>query len=111
MRTMPLPILVGLGNHDYENNVNDCVGNNCAERMLRWFSQEYASSMGKLVGNLDLSKRNVLWRTNYEGSLAYASKLCASELIGGKLGRIHFWPLILHPLPATPKSARLCGPN
>ena len=78
---MPLPILVGLGNHDYENNVNDCVGNNCAERMLRWFSQEYAPSMGQLVGNLDLSKRNVLWRTNYEGSLAYASKLCASEWI------------------------------
>uniref|UniRef100_A0A183UTK4 Metallophos domain-containing protein n=1 Tax=Toxocara canis TaxID=6265 RepID=A0A183UTK4_TOXCA len=31
---IPIRILPGLGNHDYENNVNDCVSNHCANRML-----------------------------------------------------------------------------
>jgi hypothetical protein len=80
-----VPILVGLGNHDYENNVNDCVGNVCAERMLRWFSQEYVPGMaqwgggGMMMRNLDLAKRQELWKTIYEGSLAYSSRICTNQ--------------------------------
>ncbi len=35
-KTETIRILPGLGNHDYENNVNDCVSNHCANRMLFW---------------------------------------------------------------------------
>lgn len=82
LRTMPIPVLVGLGNHDYENNVGDCVANNCAQRMLRWFSMEYAPAIRQtqnavLMQNMDLhQQRGHLWRTNFFGSLAYRSEMC-----------------------------------
>ena len=31
------PVYLGLGNHDYENNVNDCADNSCARRSVYWF--------------------------------------------------------------------------
>lgn len=31
------PVYMGLGNHDYENNVNDCAENSCARRSVYWF--------------------------------------------------------------------------
>uniref|UniRef100_A0A915HZB0 Calcineurin-like phosphoesterase domain-containing protein n=1 Tax=Romanomermis culicivorax TaxID=13658 RepID=A0A915HZB0_ROMCU len=30
-----IPFYMGLGNHDYANNVDDCYDNNCAQRMVR----------------------------------------------------------------------------
>ncbi|MDE0421151.1 MAG: fibronectin type III domain-containing protein [Gammaproteobacteria bacterium] len=44
-------IFMGLGNHDYENNVNDCHGNNCANRM--WdFMLEHQKNGGLLTTDL-----------------------------------------------------------
>uniref|UniRef100_A0A1I7WYN1 BTB domain-containing protein n=1 Tax=Heterorhabditis bacteriophora TaxID=37862 RepID=A0A1I7WYN1_HETBA len=37
MKSFPVPILAGLGNHDYENNINDCAFNFCAHTMLTWY--------------------------------------------------------------------------
>ncbi|TMS37033.1 hypothetical protein L596_004056 [Steinernema carpocapsae] len=71
--TMPIPILPGLGNHDYENNVNDCVANQCANRMLYWFVK-YARDHGL---KLDYEKsQEFLIKSVYRGSFAYAKDLC-----------------------------------
>ncbi|KAL7075693.1 hypothetical protein ACQ4LE_005426 [Meloidogyne hapla] len=82
LQTIPIPLLIGLGNHDYENNVDDCIGNNCADRMLRWFTEEYVPTMGNFFGEFDLEKKSELWRSEYEGSLSYNAKIC-SELNNG----------------------------
>lgn len=37
--SLPLRLLVGLGNHDYENNIDDCTANRCANNMLFWYSK------------------------------------------------------------------------
>ena len=37
--SLPLKLLVGLGNHDYEINIDDCAGNRCANNMLFWYPQ------------------------------------------------------------------------
>lgn len=33
----PAELYLGLGNHDYGNNVDDCFQNHCVSRMLGWF--------------------------------------------------------------------------
>ncbi|KAI1732230.1 calcineurin-like phosphoesterase domain-containing protein [Ditylenchus destructor] len=74
--TLPVQIYAGLGNHDYENNVNDCVANHCAENMLSWFVEEYAK---KANLSLDHSQSNELWRSAHEGSLAYSKDICSDN--------------------------------
>ena len=46
-------IFMGLGNHDYENNVNDCHGNNCANRMYD-FMVDHRDSGGQLTTEMEL---------------------------------------------------------
>ncbi|KAK0397483.1 hypothetical protein QR680_002142 [Steinernema hermaphroditum] len=71
--TMPIPILPGLGNHDYENNVNDCVANQCANRMLYWFVK-YAKAHNL---TLDYVKtQEYLIKSVYRGSFAYSKDIC-----------------------------------
>ncbi|VDN51729.1 unnamed protein product [Dracunculus medinensis] len=72
--TIPIRILPGLGNHDYENNVNDCVGNHCANRMLYWLSL--------IPENNDLEldyhkKQEFFLKTTYLGSFAYKKFICS----------------------------------
>ncbi|CAD5218168.1 unnamed protein product [Bursaphelenchus okinawaensis] len=74
--TMPFPIYAGLGNHDYQNNVDDCVANQCVNNMLSWFANEYAPIMNLTI---DLERSNMLWKTIYDGSFAYSKDLCSQN--------------------------------
>jgi cytolysin (calcineurin-like family phosphatase) len=58
----------GLGNHDYQNNVDDCFLNNCAAGSVEDLKKRY---WGK-VGNMDLAARSSWPSTIYYGSLAYS---------------------------------------
>lgn len=56
----------GLGNHDYKNNVGDCLADNCAERMVRYI-RKFISSGGRgenFKADWDFK--------NEKGSLAYS---------------------------------------
>lgn len=45
-------VFMGLGNHDYDNNVDDCAGNNCANRM--WdFMRDHRTTKGLLTTDFD----------------------------------------------------------
>lgn len=67
----------GLGNHDYENNVDDCFLNSCAADSIEAFKQRY---WGK-VDSLDFGVR-VAGRTEiYYGSLAYSRNLGDVHLV------------------------------
>ncbi|WP_454863097.1 metallophosphoesterase family protein [Pseudomonas hormoni] len=58
----------GLGNHDYQNNVNDCFLNNCAAGSIEDLKKRY---WGK-AGSMDLAARASWPSTIYYGSLAYS---------------------------------------
>jgi cytolysin (calcineurin-like family phosphatase) len=58
----------GLGNHDYQNNVNDCRLNNCAAGSIDDLKNRY---WGK-IENMDLAARSSWPSTIYYGSLAYS---------------------------------------
>ncbi|WP_166219982.1 metallophosphoesterase family protein [Pseudomonas atagonensis] len=59
----------GLGNHDYENNVDDCFLNNCAAGSIVDFKERY---FGKLPG-LDMSyDSESTIKRRLSGSLAYS---------------------------------------
>uniref|UniRef100_A0A9J2P2C2 Calcineurin-like phosphoesterase domain-containing protein n=1 Tax=Ascaris lumbricoides TaxID=6252 RepID=A0A9J2P2C2_ASCLU len=73
---MPIRILPGLGNHDYENNVNDCVSNHCANRMLFWLVK-YAEEKGLI---LDYRRNSTYFlKTSYTGSFAYSVTVCSES--------------------------------
>ncbi|KAH7678426.1 Protein C41G11.1 a, partial [Aphelenchoides avenae] len=72
--TLPIPVYVGLGNHDYENNVDDCVANQCANNMLYWFTRQYAKEKNLI---LDVTRSTLVWKTTYKGSLAYSKDICS----------------------------------
>ncbi|KAI6226370.1 hypothetical protein M3Y99_01296800 [Aphelenchoides fujianensis] len=74
--TMPFPLFVGLGNHDIENNVNDCVANQCVNNMLSWFTTEYAPLMNL---TLDMETQFELWKSVREGSFAYFKDFCSDS--------------------------------
>ncbi|GMT06951.1 hypothetical protein PENTCL1PPCAC_29125, partial [Pristionchus entomophagus] len=67
MKNFPIPIYPGLGNHDYQNNVNDCALNVCARNMLNWFIHFAANQSLPIQFN----------STSYAGSLAYTKRLCS----------------------------------
>ncbi|MBF8741182.1 metallophosphoesterase [Pseudomonas guariconensis] len=68
-------VYMGLGNHDYDNNVNDCYRNGCArDAVLDMF--EHAKSLAPDA----LDFKNVIWDNTtgyklYRGSLAYSKTL------------------------------------
>ena len=59
------PFYPGLGNHDYENNVDDCLANNCAERMIRYIREFVKDKDLVDRSNFDFDSEED------EGSLAY----------------------------------------
>ncbi|KAE9417572.1 hypothetical protein Angca_001646, partial [Angiostrongylus cantonensis] len=74
MRSFGVPILIGLGNHDYENNVNDCAFNFCAHTMMTWFTN-YGKNM-----SLELDYRRWVksaFDVTYDGSFAYSTRICS----------------------------------
>ncbi|WLG92302.1 metallophosphoesterase family protein [Pseudomonas cucumis] len=60
--------LYGLGNHDYENNVDDCFSNNCAAGSIVEFKEHH---IGK-VDSFDLNITGGFFNKLYSGSLAYS---------------------------------------
>ena len=69
----------GLGNHDYENNVNDCSfpENNCAAGSINDFKERYWSR----VENIDLAARVESGAKVYYGSLAYSKTVGDVHLV------------------------------
>ncbi len=63
--------LYGLGNHDYENNVDDCFTNNCAAGSIVEFKEHHE---GK-VDNFDLKITDGFLSRTYAGSLAYSKNI------------------------------------
>jgi cytolysin (calcineurin-like family phosphatase) len=63
--------LYGLGNHDYQNNVDDCFSNSCAAGSIVEFKEHH---LGK-VDEIDLRiSGGALYRL-YSGSLAYSKNI------------------------------------
>ncbi|ETN70589.1 hypothetical protein NECAME_04869 [Necator americanus] len=74
MTSFPVPIFAGLGNHDYENNINDCAFNFCAHTMLTWFTN-YGKNM-----SLEMDYRRHVksaFDIAYDGSFAYSTRICS----------------------------------
>lgn len=69
----------GLGNHDYENNVDDCSfpENGCAAESILALKDRY---WGK-VGNMDLAARSEGRVKIFYGSLAYSKKMGDVHLV------------------------------
>ena len=63
--------LYGLGNHDYENNVDDCFTNNCAAGSIVEFKEHHE---GK-VDSFDLKITSGFLSKTYSGSLAYSKNI------------------------------------
>ncbi len=68
--------LYGLGNHDYENNVDDCVTNNCAAGSIVEFKEHHANK----VDSFDLSITGWPFPL-YSGSLAYSKNIGEVHLV------------------------------
>jgi cytolysin (calcineurin-like family phosphatase) len=73
LNTLKTPVYLGLGNHDIENNVDDCSENNCIRRSVWWF----ADHMSRMQPDaFDITFGNYYqFPTNHEevrGSLAWA---------------------------------------
>lgn len=79
---LQMPFYPGLGNHDYQNNVDDSYNNNCATRMVD-FMYGWLKSNSGLV-RYDFTEVSYYkfpeLRTDYTGSLAYSFNI----------GRVHF---------------------
>lgn len=63
--------LYGLGNHDYENNVDDCFSNSCAAGSIVEFKEHHE---GK-VDSFDLKITSGFLSKTYSGSLAYSKNI------------------------------------
>ncbi|QXI24563.1 MULTISPECIES: metallophosphoesterase family protein [Pseudomonas] len=63
--------LYGLGNHDYENNVDDCFSNSCAAGSIVEFKEHHE---GK-VDSFDLKIASGFLNKTYSGSLAYSKNI------------------------------------
>ena len=76
----------GLGNHDYSNNVDDSVMNNCASRMVDFMHSwlKSSSESGAILG-YDFTERAYYQapalRTDYEGSLAYSFNIGKAHFV------------------------------
>jgi cytolysin (calcineurin-like family phosphatase) len=85
----PAKIYLGLGNHDYANNVNDTFENLGAARMIEYLREE-TQKIG--ITNLDFVERpGLLGMVEYSGSLAYS----------WDMGNVHFVQLNNYPIYET----------
>lgn len=69
--------LYGLGNHDYENNVDDCFSNNCAAGSIVDFADHHTNR----VDNFDLAVSGWFMDKLYAGSLAYSKNIGEVHLV------------------------------
>ncbi|WP_332761622.1 metallophosphoesterase family protein [Pseudomonas koreensis] len=63
--------LYGLGNHDYENNVDDCFTNSCAAGSIVEFKEHHEGR----VDSFDLQITGGFLNKTYSGSLAYSKNI------------------------------------
>lgn len=63
--------LYGLGNHDYENNVDDCFTNSCAAGSIVEFKEHHEGR----VDSFDLQITSGFLSKTYSGSLAYSKNI------------------------------------
>jgi len=82
-------VYLGLGNHDYANNVNDCYENGCASSMV-WYFKEQVWTLN--ASSFDYSESGVYYefpsnRKNHSGSLGYS----------WDIGNVHFVQLNNYP--------------
>jgi cytolysin (calcineurin-like family phosphatase) len=88
-KNLSVPIYIGLGNHDYANNVNDCTQNNCAIRMVEYARDEIRKRNPISFDYFERdSYRFPEKRTEGIGSLAYS----------WTIGNIHFVQLNNYPM-------------
>jgi len=69
--------LYGLGNHDYQNNVDDCLGNRCAVNSVVEYHEHHA---GK-VDDFDVRVTGGGFGKQYDGSLAYSKNIGQVHLV------------------------------
>lgn len=79
-----LPILgenvyLGLGNHDYENNVGDCARNGCARDSISDLVRHVRKKDS--VVSFDFSAHPGAFSRRYEGSLAYAVRAAGLDRV------------------------------
>jgi cytolysin (calcineurin-like family phosphatase) len=82
-------VYLGLGNHDYANNVNDCYENQCATGMV-WYFKDQVGTLN--ATRFDYSESGVYYefpsnRKNHTGSLGYS----------WDIGKVHFAQLNNYP--------------
>ncbi|WP_164011879.1 metallophosphoesterase [Pyxidicoccus trucidator] len=82
-------VYLGLGNHDYDNNVNDCYENYCATNMV-WYFRDQVWTLNP--SRFDYSESGVYYefpsnRKNHAGSLGYS----------WDIGNVHFVQLNNYP--------------
>ncbi len=82
-------VYLGLGNHDYANNVNDCYENQCASNMV-WYLNEQVQTLNPLA--FDYGESGVYYnfpslRKDHSGSLGYS----------WDIGNVHFVQLNNYP--------------
>jgi hypothetical protein len=82
-------VYLGLGNHDYANNVNDCFENTCASSMV-WYLRDQVFTLN--ASSFDYSESGAYYefpsyRKNHSGSLGYS----------WDIGKVHFVQLNNHP--------------
>jgi len=68
LNSLQPPIFLSLGNHDYENNVGNCINNECVRNSLdnlEKYASKYASSFDRTYDKV------VLWK-DYIGSFAWS---------------------------------------
>uniref|UniRef100_A0A914WSV0 Calcineurin-like phosphoesterase domain-containing protein n=1 Tax=Plectus sambesii TaxID=2011161 RepID=A0A914WSV0_9BILA len=81
----------GLGNHDIQNNIEDCAMNHCGNRMMRYF----ISYLGKELNiRADYRQTNDFLFAEYQGSFAYSWNECSST---NSSQCVHFVQLNNHP--------------
>lgn len=82
LATLQVKYFPGLGNHDYQNNVDDTYNNNAASRMVDFMYYWLKNNAGIL--SYDFSEKSYYkfpeLRTDYTGSLAYSYNI----------GKVHF---------------------
>lgn len=91
LKALGLKIYPGLGNHDFENNVDDCYNNNCASRMYTYM-RNFIISQAPLLSSFDYRASKIYYkfpsnRVDHRGSLSYS----------WDEGDIHFVQLHNHP--------------
>ncbi|CAI8832229.1 Phosphoesterase [Pseudomonas sp. IT-347P] len=69
--------LYGLGNHDYQNNVDDCFTNSCAAGSIVEFKEHHQDK----VDNFDLQVTGGFLSKKYSGSLAYSKVVGEVHLV------------------------------